>query len=499
PRTAQVMAEQHGVFDLGGPGHPIDRDAYERIALLDAGSLENHPAARPEDDPAGSHYYPVLNLPLNYLPDVLARQAVVRRLPEQGPNGPTTAVIGFEDDPTTWPNFRSIRVLLTGGDPNWVVQDLVENDELVRQLHIRLDKGDRFHTLVSCKFNEGDLDVMGLWPWIQQWAARQTPPVDPSEALAAIVAGEHWQFTPWRKVELVHAVRTPLLDPVLARFFVVKPLAATFARFPDSLCVMSRKSTAQVDVVGEWTMPVDDGRNTDPVTPQDFRSHAFTLPIDRNAIPDKDPNHEEFDRRHEFGDTKFRRVRYTAIATSSFVEFFREDPLRLELTTDPHTLTDPFEPTTVKMTVLVDGAVVPLRPAPPATPVDANPPPGDFVLDEAANTVQALTFGRLAGPIAADGSARVTFSYVRPDIHATGPIAHRVIPSSARPAAPKVLYVVPTFMWGRTATRSTRLSGGLRVYLDRPWWSSGAEERLGVLCWRRPAGAIDPSKRLAPY
>ena len=58
--------------------------------------------------------------------------------------------------------------------------------------------------------------------------------------------------------------------------------------------------------------------------------------------------------------------------------------------------------------------------------------------------------------------------------------------NSARPDAPKVLYVVPTFGWqGRTRSpgcgKRTRKGGGLRVYLDRPWYSSGDGELLGVV------------------
>ena len=61
------------------------------------------------------------------------------------------------------------------------------------------------------------------------------------------------------------------------------------------------------------------------------------------------------------------------------------------------------------------------------------------------------------------------------------------IPASARPDAPRMLYVVPTFGWERqTSTnlkRSMRFGGGLRVYLDRPWYSSGDGELLGVVLY----------------
>ena len=61
--------------------------------------------------------------------------------------------------------------------------------------------------------------------------------------------------------------------------------------------------------------------------------------------------------------------------------------------------------------------------------------------------------------------------------------------NSARPEAPKPLYVLPIFGWQAKAegdwnvsTRST----GLRVYLDRPWYSSGEGELLGAVLWQCP-------------
>ena len=59
--------------------------------------------------------------------------------------------------------------------------------------------------------------------------------------------------------------------------------------------------------------------------------------------------------------------------------------------------------------------------------------------------------------------------------------------SSARPAAPKPLYVIPAFAWTRGSegawSTSKRSGGGLRVYLDRPWYSSGEGELLAAVLW----------------
>jgi hypothetical protein len=57
------------------------------------------------------------------------------------------------------------------------------------------------------------------------------------------------------------------------------------------------------------------------------------------------------------------------------------------------------------------------------------------------------------------------------------------IPSSAHPSAPRVAYIVPTFKWERSRDGKTRkrIGGGLRIYLERPWFSSGEDERLAVV------------------
>ena len=49
--------------------------------------------------------------------------------------------------------------------------------------------------------------------------------------------------------------------------------------------------------------------------------------------------------------------------------------------------------------------------------------------------------------------------------------------------------------------RSVRFGGGLRVYLHRPWFSSGAEELLGVALWSDLNGTLDQDTRdkFKPY
>jgi hypothetical protein len=180
----------------------------------------------------------------------------------------------------------------------------------------------------------------------------------------------------------------------------------------------------------------------------------------------------------------------------------------------------PFEGSTVQLTLRWTVSGEPrtrkLTPAPAGTAVDvAAPTPGDYVVvedptlnganpDAATNgTIQVLQHSTVISTGLTN--AVVEFSYVGPTIHTfSDPSAdkttHMHVLNSARPKAPDVLYIVPIYKRTHTATSVTRTGGGLRVYLNRPWWSTGAEERLGIVCWHPKSGAGKlPPNSLAPY
>ncbi len=73
------------------------------------------------------------------------------------------------------------------------------------------------------------------------------------------------------------------------------------------------------------------------------------------------------------------------------------------------------------------------------------------------------------------------------DLSVLGPVRALDVPSSARPAKPVVADVLPLFRWYEQtepeqpfARRRTRRAG-LRIHLERPWYSSGDGELLGVV------------------
>jgi len=70
--------------------------------------------------------------------------------------------------------------------------------------------------------------------------------------------------------------------------------------------------------------------------------------------------------------------------------------------------------------------------------------------------------------------------------------------STAPPADPSVLYIVPTMRWQRNVSGNehdaTRYGNGLRVWLDRPWFSSGDGELLGVVISQTDGGSFKAIK-----
>ena len=81
----------------------------------------------------------------------------------------------------------------------------------------------------------------------------------------------------------------------------------------------------------------------------------------------------------------------------------------------------------------------------------------------------------------------VRIDYVPISVTRLGPPKDVRILNSARPSTPEIVYAVPWFEWetshSPSTVKSNRRGQGIRVYLERPWWSSGAEERLGVVMY----------------
>ena len=383
-------------------------------------------------------------------------------------------LIDFDPEPQAddggWPdNRRSLRIALH--DQPAEVDSPACGDELTpadppkwdpdtRTLHLFLPQG-RIARLQYASFvHDRYLSHLGL----PQWVAH---PHAAGQLRAAALAGAHWMVTPFRRLVLVHATQQPVCEPVLLYAGVARRLGDTAIRLvgkKDNVALHG-PSTGQFEVLAEWSEWVDDPAQDDPGAPGPRRvkftgalspirlaeNHRNRFLIDHAAEAQRrideqagTTSPQQMAQRadaagneHEFGDTRFRLVRYRLRATTRFREYL---PPELYAQLDQ---------------------------------VSREGPP----LDQSRLRVVAH-----GGGIDDDPGAALLPDNVA-DIEPHG----LVVPASAPPLAPRVVYTLPTFRWRRSGgiadveRISVREGDALRVYLDRPWFSSGDGELLAVV------------------
>ncbi|MFH8618953.1 hypothetical protein ACH4E8_28350 [Streptomyces sp. NPDC017979] len=457
-RTSVQTAERHGRFDVDpSPVNPggMDRFAYSDIARRDQADFTGG-----TEDPGGwadTPYFEALQLDVPYLPEVLARGAAFRGLPGLAPGEVFTVPF---DDRLSWPRRSPFRLRLENGT------GAPEYDEVRRVLTVQLPPGRSVDVACSSRIDEDDLGVLGIWQWFLDSGLAPPPGTTIEDLRRLATLGQLWQLTPGRPVKLTHAIQQPLTPAVFRKPVAARAPGDTTARIVDVLA-LDRASTAKVDVRAEWTEPADAPADPAPVV-RPGTAHVTTL---ATAPDDPDGDLLRLDARQEFHDTKHRTVTYTAVASSRYTEFFTQT-LRIVLTGT--------QPVQVAPRGIASGTLTVLDPA--AGRVFGEDV--DYVADLAAGTVRRSG----AGSAIPDG-ATVEVGFVdgpvtRVNLEAQPAIVVNVR-SSARPAAPDVAYLVPTFGWERasagTTVTNTRRGNGIRVYLRRPWYSSGEDELLGVV------------------
>jgi hypothetical protein len=386
PKTSVQMAEWHGMLDTPAGLNP---DVYSLLTELD-GDFDDAPYG---DNPPT----------LPYLPDPLARGATFDFAPDPfiSPKNPLMQValtqVPFDG---TWPALQSFRLILREGDASasW--------NPGARALTVQVPKGwaipINLASYMDDDVNDEGKQGLGLTDY---WDSVKSDPrfARRREFLRQeALQSKNPRLTPPRQLTLVHAVQRPLIKPQFdPKFFsALRNEGDTFCTFFGETPV-DGPSTATLELMAEWEEPIDDG-----VNPPSRRTSATRVrrrdiePTETNWFPQNDGF--QAPTKHEFHDTKFRRVTYQVVATTRFREYF------------PDTITSVL-----------------------------------------ANITQV--------------SDKLTID----------------VPASARPAAPKVLYVLPTFGWSQTGNGRKRRVG-LRIYLDRPWYSSGDGELLGVVVAHKP-------------
>lgn len=524
PRTSVEMGERLGMFDDAGGKLKADSATWQLIVERDAGELNQQTIAIAGQAPQDFPLEPGEEInQLPYLPDPLAQGAALRNLPgtpdgsraDVAPGSGTEAAVDYLplDDPNPrpgsatlvsfdgsgdWQNRAGIRLALNEPQPGQA--DLRPSwDPTRRLLTVYLPKGETAIAPVSTYLAPESLRLMGQWEWLRQYIElitlfkAQPQYLMPGQAsdkvnhvLQRVVEGGHWMLNPPLLLTMVHAVQQPIGRPTFSALNVdhdddlivfdalrtapvrgrqdpveLAPITAwrryggTDAFLMGALRVHGA-STAQIDLHADWTEPVDD-----PNQPKwqlvNRTTHVETLPLpDLREDYLKAAGVEE--RRVGYYDTENDQIVFVRFADrggpldEGYNTFFSDAAPR-------HQFND------AKRRKIAYTAVAASR--------YREYFPTDAAQEEAG--LEPLDFTRRSEPVLVD------------------------VPASARPLAPSVTYVLPTFGWQRqfdtNVKRSVRFGGGLRVYLQRPWFSSGEGELLGVALWSGANGALNATNR----
>jgi hypothetical protein len=546
PRTSVEMAERMGMLDdETGKINPSPA-LYNLLAAKDGAELHQetvHVAGQDQQFPLerGDR---IDQLP--FIPDVLASGAALRNLPgtpeytlgavQPGVGAAGPVAYSPLDDPNPrpgsatlvgyggagdWQNRQPFRLALSDGEdgPHWDAQN--------RVLTVSLPKGTTSVVPLTSYLQPDDLKLMGIWQWLREYIEQKTVSapdqggLDPrrdvdriAHILQRAVEGAHWMLTPPLLLTLVHAVQQPVGLPTFTAIPVqhepyheLRPDKTVLQTVPEvGVFRASRTSTApnpielnaitswrrpgstdayllgglhihaastdRVDLLAEWDDPVDDTAVDGPgvvhsSTPVDevpisqLNSHlirvtptqgGFSGLLGTRAVGYYNSDHDLLcfarrgDRLGNLGD-----LRDTNLNTSQQT-FPNKDGVRIGVNAAPRHQLNDTKHHRIHYTARV---VSRYREYFPET-VQEN------------GVDKELDFTRSSDSVVVD------------------------VPASARPVAPLIAYVIPTFGWQRqTQTnlkRSVRFGGGLRVYLERPWYSSGEGELLGVTLFDYSSG-----------
>jgi hypothetical protein len=289
-------------------------------------------------------------------------------------------------------------------------------------INVGLPPGEQVAVKFSTTLDDDHLQKMGLW--VHHPVHDPNVPEADREVLAeAARNGWLWWLTPDEDLRLVHATARPAIPPRISRLSVRPRNPGVVPATLDGVLDVHGASTDKVELRAQWTDPVDDP-NADAPTERTTAEVVVDYRIDEGE-------------------------RFSL------------------LTFDP----PPSPPTQPAKNVGTRTVVEPIRTAIHNLP------------DTKARTVKYRLHG--------SSRYREFFAPTElpgiDDLASAGNDVEVNIPSSSPPAPPVVHDVIPMFMWEQTtepeqpfAVRRIRRSG-VRIWLDRPWYSSGNGEMLAVI------------------
>ena len=256
-------AELHGALDTSGA---IDPSRYAMLVAKDMPLAEvKLPMQGPTDPAPVDTSYAVLEVgsELSYLPDPMALLVAARFFDHPGIAPDKVVRIPLYPDDQQWPDARPIRIQCYE-DASRTAAPNVSKTASGMLLRVPLPKSARVQLRLSMMLSKGGLEKLGIWQWLlssPEWAG--LPAAEKDALLRRALEGQHWMLSPWRTMELVHAVQRPLLTPDFPKHnattlfkLASRTRGDTFV-WPIFIDATHIASTERLDLMAEWHEPVD--------------------------------------------------------------------------------------------------------------------------------------------------------------------------------------------------------------------------------------------------
>lgn len=488
PKNSQLIAENHGKFEQAFGNNP---DTAKQIYQI----ITGHEGLYQQDEKNKEKIYIRSDVDIIYLPDPMA--AGVSLFVSEGYD--TTHTQQFEPRlfsffskgeiqpkntndvsiPDDWYNCGFITIRLEEGEIN------TKWDASEKIFTVFLPKGIKTRIRFSTFWREEDMKKLSaVWEMV-----KNDKPANAAELEKLAISGQHWMISPSSELELVHAVQQPVDAPVIEKLIPDRDFNATFALINTKFDVHG-ESTEKIEFQAKWTDPLDDGIS---VTIKEKQG--------RNSISDIAINY------HDDKVTKGTVPEPERLQVAPVENLQVKPIMRFQPRTEQEFRTMP-QPQAKKVNQLYQaqntrfGEVEKMK------------------ISAKKNLPQRVKYDLESTKF---GFFKLLNLRIKPLEHHFGDTKHRWVDyklvaasryreyfdkilaqnteltttresewlekvnilSSARPKAPEIEYIVPAFEWKKVHNGDMiahlRKGGGLRIYLKRPWFSTGADEMLGVV------------------
>jgi hypothetical protein len=391
---------------------------------------------------------------------------------------------------------RVLRIRLEEGEPNtaWGQEpaDPQHPQDPPRAVFkVFLPKGHRSRVKFSTFWREEDLkQLSAVWEMI-----KDTNPANLSDLEKLATTGQHWMISPSREFELVHAVQQPVDEPAITALIPDRDFDNTNVNINVRFTVHG-ESTEKVELQARWTEPLDDSISV-TIKENPGRSSITGITVSYNddlvthgtipeiPKPEEQTNPKILFQPHLNFQTQNKTVflQHPQPGAVKVNKLYQDHKVKFDNLQAEKQVTQMNLVNQLKFDIeesrfsFINNIILRFEPL-KHNFGDTKHRWVEYCI--IASSRYREYFDKLISQASVNSNS---FPTTRGGI--TNWTEKINILSSSRPKLPAIDYIIPTFEWRKSRTGNSvkhkRMGGGLRIFLKRPWYSTGAGEMLGII------------------